>query len=156
MADLLDIAPATAVEIVRIDGDQRVKVRALHGNDIAAIAIRFPNLIAALAGTGDNMVALMSSVGLAIGAIIAAGCNHLGDEKAEQIANALLIEDQIKLVKAILGLTFPKGASSAMEAMASLMAGAADETQKPVRVRLKKSPSPSQPSSDADSRQTMQ
>lgn len=156
MADLLDIAPATAVEAVHITGDQRIKVRALHGNDIATIAARFPNLIAAFAATGDNVVALMSSVGLAVGAIIAAGCGHLGNEKAEQIANSLLIEDQIKLVKAILGLTFPNGFSSVIEALASLMIGAADEVKKPVRVRLRKSPSASPPLSDVASRPTMQ
>jgi len=43
MADLLDIAPATAVEVVRINGE-RYTVRGLHGNAIASIVARFPNL----------------------------------------------------------------------------------------------------------------
>jgi hypothetical protein len=155
MADLLDIVPALAVESVHINDNQRVKVRALHGIDIATIAARFPNLVAAYTVAGDNVIALVSSMGLAIGAIIAAGSGHLGDEKAEQIANSLLIEDQIKLVKAILGLTFPNGFSSVMETMAGLGIGA-EAKQKNFKIRLKKSPLPSPPSSDADSRPTMQ
>jgi len=156
MADLLDIAPATAVEAVHITGDQRVVVRGLHVNDIATIAARFPSLVATFAAASDNVVVLMRSVGLAVGAIIAAGCGHLGNEKAEQIANSLLFEDQIKLVKAIIGLTFPNGFSSVMKVVESLMIGTAGEAQKPVRVRLKKSPSPSPLSSDADSRPIIQ
>ena len=155
MADLLDIAPSTAVEVVHITGNQRIKVRALSGSDIASIASRFPNLIAAMAVAGDNVIALIGSIGVAAGAIIAAGCNHPGDEKAEQIAGSLLIEDQVKLIKSIIGLTFPNGVVSVMQAIASLVTGAADEA-KPVRVRLKKSPSELQPLSDADSRPIMQ
>ena len=43
MADLLDIAPATAVEVVKIEG-QRIVVRGLNGEDIAFIVARFPEL----------------------------------------------------------------------------------------------------------------
>ena len=53
--------------------------------------------------------------------MIAAGCGHLGDEKAERIAGALLVEDQVKLIKAIFWLTFPNGLSSFMEVVSSLM-----------------------------------
>ncbi len=156
MADLLDIAPSTSVGVVRIGGDD-IDVRALNANDIAAIAARFPNVIAAMIAANRNLVTMMSSIGLAVGAIIAAGCDHLGDETAERIANSFLVEDQVKLYKAIMGLTFPNGLASFVEAMMGLMAGGeADEAQKPARVRLKKSPSASPPSSDADSRQPMQ
>ena len=155
MADLLDIAPSAAVGIVNITGKPPIDVRALSGNEIAAIAMRFPNLIPALVVVGDNPIGLISSIGVAIGAIIAAGCNHPGDENAERIAGSFLVEDQIKLYKAIVGLTFPNGAAPVMEAIASLMTGATGEAQ-PVRVRLKKSPLELQPSSDADSPQIIQ
>ena len=46
MTDLLDIAPSTSVEVVKIAGGRRLTVRGLHGNDIAAIAARFPDLMA--------------------------------------------------------------------------------------------------------------
>ena len=67
------------------------------------------------------VVLLISSFGAAIGPVIAAGCGHLGDEKAEPVAGRFLVEDQLKLVKAIFWLTFPNGLGSFMEVMASLM-----------------------------------
>jgi hypothetical protein len=156
MADLLDIAPATAVEVVKVNGNRdRVIVRGLHGNAIASIAARFPKL-ALLLGDGDNVVPRMiEQFGDAIGPIIAAGCGHLGDEKQEEAATRFLIEDQLKLLKAILGLTFPNGFGSFVEELTSVMSGA-DEGAKVHKVRLKKSPSPSQPSSDGASLPTMQ
>lgn len=156
MADLLDIAPATAVETVKINGNRdRIVVHGLHGNAIASIAARFPKL-GLLLGGGDNiMPRMIEQFGDAIGPIIAAGCGHLGDEKQEEAANRLLIEDQLKLVKAILGLTFPNGFGSFVSELTSLMGGM-DEGAKIHKVRLKKSPSPSQPSSDAVFRQPMQ
>jgi hypothetical protein len=156
MADLLDIAPSTAVEAVRISGGERLVVRGLNGNAIASIAARFPALVMLLGGGGADVVArLVSQFGSAIGPIIAAGCGHPGDEAAEEIADALLPEDQLKLVLAIYRLTFPNGLSPFVEAMTSLMAGA-DEKPKVVRVRLSKSPSASPPSSDEVSRPIMQ
>jgi hypothetical protein len=156
MADLLDIAPSTAVDVVKVNGNRdRVIVRGLHGNAIASIAARFPKL-ALLLGGGDNVVPRMiEQFGEAIGPIIAAGCGHLGDEKQEEAATRFLIEDQLKLLKAILGLTFPNGFGSFVEELTSLMGGA-DEGAKVVKVRLQKSPSPLQPSSNADSLPTMQ
>jgi hypothetical protein len=154
MADLLDIAPATAVEVVRVNGERFI-VRGLHGNAIASIAARFPKL-ALLLGGGDNLVPRMiEQFGEAIGPIIAAGCGHLGDEKREAVASQLLIEDQLKFLKAILGLTFPNGFGSFVEELTSLMGGK-DEGAKIVKVRLRKSASPSPLSSDTVSRQTMQ
>jgi len=154
MADLLDIAPATACEVVRIDGN-RIVVRGLHGDAIAAIVARFPEL-GALLGSGNNIgPRLIERFGNAIGPIIAAGCGHLGEEKYEQHASKLLVEDQLQLVTAIVGLTFPNGLTSFIEKMMTLMSGAGDG-QKVIKVRLKKSPSPSPPSSDVASHQTMQ
>ena len=154
MSDLLDIAPSTSVEVVKIDGGRRLTVRGLHGPDIAAIAMRFPNLIALFAAAGENLILLISSFGPAIGPVIAAGCGHCGDEKAEQIANGLLVEDQLKLVKAIFWLTFPNGLTSLMATMAALTS----EAEKPIKVKIrsKKLPSASPPLSETDSRPTMQ
>ena len=41
MTDLLDIAPATAYDVVLTSDGRRVKVRGLRSNDIATIATRF-------------------------------------------------------------------------------------------------------------------
>ena len=157
MADLLDIAPSTAVEVVKIDG-RRITVRGLHGDAIASIVARFPELGMLLGGTVANLgLRLIERFGVAIGPIIAAGCGHLGDERYEQHAGTLLVEDQLKLLKAIIGLTFPNGVTSFIEAMMTVMIGVVDEEKaKVIKVRLRKSPSPSPLSSGADSRPTMQ
>lgn len=155
MADLLDIAPSTACEVVRLDGN-RIVVRGLHGDAIASIIARFPEL-GALLGSGDNIgPRLIKRFGSAIGPIIAAGCGHLADEKYEQHASTLLVDYQLKLVKAIIGLTFPNGLTSFIEIVTALLAGAGEGAKPVIKVRLKKSPSLSPPSSDADSHPIMQ
>jgi hypothetical protein len=155
MADLLDIAPSTAVEVIKIDG-KRIIVRGLHGDAIASIVARFPELGALLGGGGTTIgPRLIERFGAAIGPIIAAGCGHLGDEKYEQHGNMLLVEHQLKFLKAIIGLTFPNGVVSFVEALTALLQEA-DEREKPVTVRLRKSPLPSQPLSDTASRPIMQ
>jgi hypothetical protein len=98
---------------------------------------------------------LIERFGGAIGPIIAAGCGHLGDEKYEHHASGLLVEHQLKFLKAIIGLTFPNGLVSFVEAVMALLQEA-DEREKPVTVRLRKSPSPSPSSSDVASRPNMQ
>jgi hypothetical protein len=155
MADLLDIAPSTAVEVVKIDGN-RIIVRGLHGDAIAAIVARFPELATLLGGMGSDIGSrLIERFGNAIGPIIAAGCGHPGEEKYEQHAATLLVEYQLKLLKAIIGLTFPNGIAAFVEALTSVL-GATDEAAKTVKVRLRKSPSPSQPLSGAASRPPLQ
>jgi hypothetical protein len=153
MADLLDIAPSTAVEAVKID-QRFIIVCGLHGDAIASILSRFPQLTNLLGGV-DMGPRLIAQFGNAIGPIIAAGCGHLNDEKYEQHAAKLLVEDQLKLVKAIIGLTFPNGIISFVTAMTTFLAGP-DEGVKTVKMRLKQSPSTSQPSSVADSLPIMQ
>jgi hypothetical protein len=156
MADLLDIAPATAVESIKINGGIRLIVHGLNGNAIASIVARFPKLATLLGGSSDNMGwHLIEHFGGAIGPIIAAGCGHLGDEEREKRASNLLIEDQLKLITAILGLTFPNGFGSFIEQLTGLM-NRSDEGAKIYKVRLRKSPSPSLPSSDAASRPNLQ
>lgn len=154
MADLLDIAPSTACDVVRVDG-LRIVVRGISVDAIAAIVARFPQLRSIASSGGDDIVAnLIAGCGVAIGPIIAAGCGHLGDERYEQRAARLLPEQQIQFLKAILWLTFPNGIGSFLEALTGLMGQ--DEGAKPVKMRLRKSPSASPLSSDAASHQTMQ
>lgn len=155
MADLLDIAPSTAVEIVKIDG-MRVKVHGVSVDAIASIVARFPELKSLVnGGSGDSIVPrLIQGCGAAVGPIIAAGCGHLADETYEQHAARLLPEHQMKFLKSIFGLTFPNGIGSFLESLTSLVGGG--EGAKTVKVRLRKSPSQSPPSPDADSRLTLQ
>ena len=56
MADLLDIAPSTAVEVVKIDGT-RIKVRGVSVDAIASIVARFPEVKSLVnGGVGDSLV----------------------------------------------------------------------------------------------------
>jgi len=156
MADLLDIAPSMAVEAVKIDG-KRIVVRGLAIDAMAHIAARFPNLLAVFGAAGEiNVPRLIQHFGGAVGPIIAAGCGHLGDEKYEAVAGRLPVENQLRLLTPIFRLTFPNGLPAFMEAIAAFAVVGAEEMEKPVRVRLRKSPSQSPASSDEASRQTLQ
>ena len=154
MADLLDIAPSAAVAAVTIAGAaEPIDVRRLKVDEIAALAKRFPLVLAMFVG-GLEAAQLP---GEALAAIIAAGCDHIGDAAAEAKVGLFLIEDQFTLADAILGLTFPNGlvpAVAAFENLARHIVGAA-EPAKVVKMRSAPSPSPSPPSSDAVSRRTM-
>lgn len=152
MADLLDIAPSTAVDAVTVAGEvEPIDVRRLNFDDIAALVKRFPSLIGVLDGGGAAAMP-----GQAIAAAIAAGCGHLGNAKAEAKAGSYLIEDQFKLLNAILRLTFPNGTSSVMQEAETLgrLIGGAPTEPKAAKMRLKQSPSPSPPSSDVAFHQT--
>jgi hypothetical protein len=152
MADLLDIMPSTACEVIKINGN-RLTVRGLSGPAIAAIVARFPDL-AAVIGGGIAGARLIAQFGHAIGPIIAAGCGHFGDERYEQRASELSVETQLDLINAIIRLTFEKGPLSFVEKLSALLVGV-DEGVKPLKLRLRKSRSPSQSSSGAASRLIM-
>jgi hypothetical protein len=158
MVDLLDIAPSTTCEVVKIDG-KRIVVRGLNGNAIASIVSRFPKLVLLLGGGAldNSWPQLIGQLGNAIGPIIAAGCGYLEDEQRERWGNNRSLQDQLKLLKAIWGLTFPNGLPSFVEEITSIV-GATDEgaAAKVFKVRLRKSRSPSQPSSDAASHPNLQ
>ena len=157
MADLLDIAPATSVESVWIDGN-RITVRGLSVDAIASIIARFPELRSLLGGGfGDSIVPrLIEGCAAAVGPIIAAGCGHLADETYEAHAARLLPEQQMKILKVIFGLTFPNGIGSFVEAMTGLLGGTG-EGAKPIKIRSRTSPSPSSRSDDTQgSRPTLQ
>jgi len=159
MADLLDIAPTTAVEVVKING-QRLTVRSLGADAIASLAARFPKIIAMLLGgfnLADSGPKLIEQFGAAVGPIIAAGCGHPSEEKYEHYAaTAFLLEDQLKLVTAIIGITFPNGFGFFEDMVKRFTGAAAEEARKTFKVRSKISPSPSPPSSDEASRPNMQ
>ena len=154
MADLLDILPATAA--VWIDG-QRITVQCVSIPAMASIVVRFPELKDVLGGgLGDTVVpSLIASCGSAVGPIIAAGCRRLGDEKFEQHAAGMLPEYQLKLLNAIFAVSFPNGIGSFVEELTRLLGGAGQKA-KAVKMRSRKLPSISPPSSEADSRQTLQ
>src|SRR5262245_17219795 len=156
MADLLDISPASAREVVKHDGVRYV-VRGLNTSEIAAILARFPDLVVVATGGNFNIAKLMGAVSQAIGPIIAAGFGQFGKEESEQRASQLSTEIQMDLIVAIWGLTFPKGLDSFVSKMTVLLTGVAGVGggAKPIKIRLKPTRSPSQNSSDAASPRIM-
>jgi hypothetical protein len=160
MADLLDIAPSAAVQVVEIDG-QPITVRAISFDAIASIVVRFPKLrLLIKEGFGDDFIPrLMLGCAASIGPIIAAGCGHLADEAYEQRALNLSLQHQVKFLKAILQVSFPNGLGSFAEELTGLFSsiiGAPGEGAKPIRMRSRNSRSGSPPLLDEASRQTMQ
>jgi hypothetical protein len=153
MADLLDIVPSTSVEVVKVNGT-RLTVHGLSGPAIAAIVARFPDL-AAVIGGGVAGTRLIAQFGHAIGPIIAAGCGHLSDERYEQRASELPVEAQLDLINAIIRLTFEKGPLSFVEKLSALLVGVDEGVKPPLKLRLRKSRSPSQNSSAAASPRIM-
>ena len=158
MSDLLDIAPATSVAVVKIDCGRYV-VRGITIKEIAAIVARFPALKKVASGGAstneDFIVQMIVACGEASAPIIAAALGHLGNPEYEKRAEKLLPEQQLKFIHEIVELTFPNGIGSFFEALMRLIGGAPKEA-KVVKIRLRQSPSTSLPSSGADSRPTMQ
>jgi hypothetical protein len=157
MATLLDIAPSTSVESVWTSDGQRLVVHGLSFNAVASIVSRYPKLLS-VKGSENVAWHLIANGGNAVGVIIAAACGELGNEDAEAHANSFLMEDQLKLIIAILGLTFPNGIGSFMERLTQALSvvGAPEGAQKPIKLRLRPSRSTSPNSSDPDSLPTMQ
>src|SRR5262245_12617774 len=157
MADLLDIMPQTAVEIVKING-HRIKVRPISIPVMVSLISRFPKLKDVINGDlGDNFVLrLFEGVGAATAAIIAAGCGRLGDAEYEQSIERLLPQHQLELLNAVVAVTFPEGFGSFLEQLNKVMSGPSEGAKGPLKLRFKKSPSILPLSSEPDSRPTMQ
>jgi hypothetical protein len=156
MADLLDIAPSTASEAVWIGG-HRISVRGVSIDTVASLIAKFPELRALVNGGWDEDIVprVIQFCGRAVGPIIAAGCGHFGEEAYEQRAAQYVLEYQVKLLKAIIGLTFPNGIGSFAEDLTGLIGGTGGRA-KPIKMRSKRSPSPLPDSSGADSPPTLQ
>jgi len=163
MADLLDIAPATSIENVKI-GDQEVSVHALTMNQMATIVVRFPVLKTLLKGGVDDdfIPRLILGCAESVGPIIAAGCGHINAAAYEQHAATLVVPQQVKLLKAIFRVNFPNGFGSFVEDMKSLLwiessdDEGAPQPMKTVKMRSRRLPSESPSSSDEASPPTLQ
>ena len=118
MADLLDIAES--VETVTIRG-QAVAVPGIDARGIIHILQRFPVIREHMAKKGGvKPERLMEIGGDAVVAIIAAGTGHPGDEKHEEAAGRLGVEEQMDLLEAIFRVTLPKGLDSLLQKLGKL------------------------------------
>ena len=117
MVDLLDIAPQ--YESVEILG-KSVTVPGVSAKGVAYLLGRFPELRKLMVGATVEVEQLMTVGGEAVASIIAAGCGHPGDNKAEEIAAKLPVDTQADLLGAILRVTLPRGLGPFVDKLTAL------------------------------------
>jgi hypothetical protein len=107
MSGLSELLPGP--KQVEIDG-KKYEVVGLDLMQVARLLGRFPVLDKVFSGKGPGNVAeLLESGNPAVGAIIAAGLGHAGDEEWEKDAAALAAQDQVHFLAPIMTLTMPRG-----------------------------------------------
>jgi hypothetical protein len=115
---LLDLVEAT--ETVA-----EVPVYGLSIEGVATLLLRFPELRALMGGGDVDANALASKAPAAVGAIVAAGLGHPGEDAHELAARRLSINTQLDFLAAILRLTFPQGVGPFVEKLTALGAALA-------------------------------
>jgi hypothetical protein len=119
MSGLADLLPGP--KQVAIDG-KTFAVNGLSLTEFAGLLTRFPLLDTMFSGKGPASAAeLLKSGNPAVGAIIAAGCGHAGDEKWETDAAALPAQHQVKFLAPIVSLTMPRGFGPFAEDLATVL-----------------------------------
>jgi hypothetical protein len=140
MVDLLDIAPQN--ETVQIHGTP-VSVAGVSAKGVAYLLGRFPEMRKLMVGLTVEANQLMAMGGDAVASIIAAGCGHPGDEKAESVAAMLAVDTQADLLAAILRMTLPQGLGPFVDKLTTL--GQVLDVAPSGTVPASSSPSPSTP-----------
>lgn len=103
---LADIGPAT--EAVTI-GENTITLRGISTEDVLELFQRFPELQKIVGGGGFKVDDLISLAPRALGAIIAAAHDELGNDAAEETAAKFSLETQLDIIEAIGRLTFKNG-----------------------------------------------
>ena len=108
MVSLLDIADQQRTVTIR---DKDVAVFGISAQDIVYLFGKFPELRLLMSGKQADLTpeSLLKLAPGAVAAAIAAGTGSAGDEKAEAVAARLGLGEQLDLLAAIFGLTFPQG-----------------------------------------------
>lgn len=120
-------------------------VYGLTADDMMGLLTRFPSLQGLSIGRGIGVAAIQQFGPTVMGAIIAAGAGHSGNEDAEAGARNLPISEQVEILEAIGRCTFTKGFGPfRRKIQAFLEAVFAGDS----RVQPTSSPKPSQPSTD--------
>lgn len=117
MADFLDIAPVTSM--VRI-GDGDVAVPGLSIEGVATVCLRFPELVDVLKAGAIDIKHILDLGPKVVAAIIAAGCGHPGNDKAEAKAMKLPLRYQAELLAAIKTATIGDDAQSFIRALSQI------------------------------------
>lgn len=106
---LLDIGQLS--ENVPVGDGKSIKVYGVSAKGIFSIFQRFPQVLEWFKGgvPKQDLTPILREVPEAIAAVIAAGCGHPGDERAEQAAENMTVELQLDVLDAIARLTFRNG-----------------------------------------------
>ncbi|AZV21475.1 hypothetical protein [Mesorhizobium sp. M7A.F.Ce.TU.012.03.2.1] len=113
MKRLMDIAPADVVKkpvtVNSKDGPVDIEVGRIGSKRLTGLLVRYPELGDMMAEKKVAPLRMIEIAADAAAALIAAGCGYYGDEApaAEAFAAELDIADQLKLVEAIVVMTFP-------------------------------------------------
>lgn len=106
-------------------------VRSLELGEIAQLFYRFPGMSSLLSGAFDPTT-IAQSAAPAVGALIAAGTGHGGDDVEERAAAKLPLSCQLDLVEAIVRQTAPDGAGPFLTRLVGLLNRPAEVIVAPV------------------------
>lgn len=121
MVSLIDIVPQRRT--VRINGGSEVELRGLGLRHIAGLLLRFPELRKLFADGAPalDFEAIITTAPDAIGSIIAEAAGQ--PEAADNVADAMSVDDCAECVGAVLALTMPDGLGPFMEKLGGLLDG---------------------------------
>lgn len=105
---LSDLRPQT-ISVCGVD------VYGISVQDMADLFNRYPDLNKLISGTDISVQSVLKTGPQAVAAIIAAGCRELGNTEAEKSALALVLDQQVEFIEAIVKLTFPGGVGPFVE-----------------------------------------
>ena len=119
MVSLVDIVPQRRT--VRINGGSEVELRGLGLRQIASLLLRFPELrkLFATNAPGLDYEAVVIAAPDAIGSIIAEAAGQ--PDAADNIADALSLDDLAECLIAVRDLTMPDGVGPFMERLEKLV-----------------------------------
>lgn len=124
MAGLKDVV--VKKEIVPVC-ETEVEVRGLSYEAIGVLADRHPKFGELAKAGGASIPALLALGPEIVASLLAAGTDALNDPETEEVARQLCVDDQTRLLAAILRRTLPRGAGpfgdSLVEAAMALQAG---------------------------------
>lgn len=98
-----------------------LRVFGISAKDGLEIFRRYPKIAGMVSGDKFNLGAFLTAAPDVVAAIIAAACGELGDEKAEENASRIPVEQQFEILEAIGRLTFSKGFGPFVEKIMALV-----------------------------------
>jgi hypothetical protein len=122
MVSLIDIVPQT--RLVQINGGE-VELRGLGLRQVAGLLVRFPELRKAFVegAPAFDIEELLALAPDAIGSIIAEAAGQ--PEAADNIADALALDDLAECLLAVRDLTMPNGPAPFLDRLTRLLSGGA-------------------------------